>query len=80
MFIQQLLNGLTMGSIYALLAVGVSMIYKAMGMMNFAHGDTIMLSAFFCLTIYSAGLPLWAAILIAPFISAGLGPCLERLV
>ena len=38
MFIQQLLNGLTMGSIYALLAVGVSMIYKAMGMMNFAHG------------------------------------------
>ena len=80
MFIQQLLNGLTMGSIYALLAVGVSMIYKAMGMINFAHGDTIMLSAFFCLTIYSAGLPLWAAILIAPFISAALGLCLERFV
>ena len=80
MFLQQLLNGLTMGSIYALLAVGVSMIYKAMGMMNFAHGDTIMLSAFFCLSLYSAGLPLWAAIVITPFISAALGLCLERFI
>lgn len=80
MFIQQVLNGLTMGSIYALLAVGVSMIYKAMGMMNFAHGDTIMLSAFFCLSLYNAGLPLWVAVLITPFLSALMGLCLERFV
>lgn len=80
MFVQQLLNGLTMGSIYSLLAVGVSMIYKALGMMNFAQGDTIMVSAFFCLSLYSAGLPLWAAILITPFLSALLGLCLERFI
>jgi len=80
MFIQQLLNGLTMGSIYALLAVGVSLIYKAMGMMNFANGDTIMLSAFFCLSLYEAGLPLWAAIVLTPFLSAIMGLCLERFI
>ena len=80
MFMQQLLNGLTMGSIYALLAVGVAMIYKAMGMMNFAHGDTIMLSAFFCLSLLEAHLPLWLAIVLTPFISMALGFALERFI
>ena len=65
MFLQQLLNGLTMGSIYALLAVGVSMIYKAMGMMNFAHGDTIMLTRFLTFGI-SAAFAAVAGILMSP--------------
>ena len=51
MVFQQILNGLTNGSIYALLAIGVTMIYKSLGMLNFAHGDTIMISAFICLTL-----------------------------
>lgn len=80
MFLQQILNGLTMGSIYALLAVGVTMIYKAMGMMNFAHADTIMVAAFICLTLYSLGLPLVIAILLTIVLSAILGLSLERFI
>lgn len=80
MFLQQIFNGLTMGSIYALLAVGVTMIYKAMGMMNFAHADTIMVAAFICLTLYSAGLPLVIAILLTIVVSALLGLSLERFI
>ena len=48
MFVQQLLNGLTNGSIYALMAVGVTMVYKALGMLNFAHGDILMVGTFNC--------------------------------
>ena len=50
MVFQQILNGLTNGSIYALLAIGVTMIYKSLGMLNFAHGDVIMVGAFVILT------------------------------
>ena len=56
MVFQQILNGLTNGSIYALLAIGVTMIYKSLGMLNFAHGDTIMISAFICLTLITRSL------------------------
>lgn len=63
MFLQQLLNGLTMGSIYALVAIGITMIYKSMGMLNVAHGDTIMISAFFALTFYMMGFPVFLAII-----------------
>lgn len=80
MLIQQLLNGLTMGSIYALLAVGVSMIYKAMGMMNFAHGDTIMISAYIALSLYMTSMPLPLAIIFTIAIAALLGLALERFV
>lgn len=80
MFLQQILNGLTMGSIYALLAVGVTMIYKAMGMMNFAHADTIMVAAFICLSLYSLGMPLVIAIILTIVFSAILGLSLERFI
>ena len=40
-FIQQLLNGLTIGSTYALIAIGYTMVYGIIGMINFAHGEVI---------------------------------------
>ena len=80
MFIQQLMNGLTMGSIYALIAIGVSMIYKSLGMLNVAHGDTIMLSAFAALTIYNLGVPLYLTLLIAIVFMGVFGLCLERFI
>ena len=49
-----LMNGLTMGAIYALLAIGVTVVYKSMGMMNVAHANTVMLSAFATLMLYNA--------------------------
>jgi branched-chain amino acid transport system permease protein len=45
-FIQQLINGITLGSIYGLIAIGYTMVYGVMGMVNFAHGDLFMGSAF----------------------------------
>ena len=45
-FLQQLINGLTLGSIYGLIAIGYTMVYGIIGMVNFAHGDVYMVGAF----------------------------------
>ena len=45
-FIQQLVNGITLGSIYGLIAIGYTMVYGIIGMINFAHGDIFMIGAF----------------------------------
>jgi len=51
-FIQQLINGLTLGSIYGLIAIGYTMVYGIIGMINFAHGDIFMLGAFIALIVF----------------------------
>ena len=51
-FLQQLINGVTLGSIYGLIAIGYSMVYGIIGMINFAHGDLFMLSAFIALIVF----------------------------
>ena len=51
-FVQQLINGLTLGSIYGLIAIGYTMVFGIIGMVNFAHGDVFMLSAVLALIIY----------------------------
>jgi branched-chain amino acid transport system permease protein len=48
-FIQQLINGLTLGSLYGLIAIGYTMVYGIVGMINFAHGDIFMVGAFIAL-------------------------------
>ena len=48
-FLQQLINGITLGSIYGLIAIGYSMVYGIIGMINFAHGDVFMVGAFISL-------------------------------
>ena len=45
-FIQQLINGLTLGAVYGLIAIGYTMVYGIIGMINFAHGDIYMIGAF----------------------------------
>src|SRR5690606_25187875 len=47
--LQQLINGLTLGSIYGLIAIGYTMVYGIIGMINFAHGDIFMIGAFIAL-------------------------------
>ena len=61
-FIQYLVNGLSMGSVYAIIALGYTMVYGIAKMLNFAHGDVIMVGAYvsFCATSY-LGLPGWAS-------------------
>ena len=53
-FQQQLINGVTLGSIYGLIAIGYTMVFGIIGMVNFAHGDVFMLSAFIALIFYLA--------------------------
>ncbi len=57
-FVQQLINGLTLGSIYGLIAIGYTMVFGIIGMVNFAHGDVFMLSTFIALIILMILLPI----------------------
>src|SRR5215813_8611721 len=51
-FVQQLINGITLGSIYGLIAIGYTMVYGIIGMINFAHGDIFMVGAFIALITF----------------------------
>lgn len=51
-FVQQLINGLTLGSIYGLIAIGYTMVYGIIGMINFAHGDIFMIGSFTALAVF----------------------------
>ena len=51
-FLQQLINGITLGSIYGLIAIGYTMVFGIIGMVNFAHGDVFMVSAFIALVAF----------------------------
>ena len=53
-FLQQSINGITLGSIYGLIAIGYTMVYGIIGMINFAHGDIFMVSAFIALIVFIA--------------------------
>jgi branched-chain amino acid transport system permease protein len=60
-FVQQLINGITLGSIYGLIAIGYTMVFGIIGMVNFAHGDVFMVSAFIGLIAYLI-ITLWLGI------------------
>ncbi|MBS1226958.1 MAG: branched-chain amino acid ABC-type transport system, permease component [Proteobacteria bacterium] len=68
-FIQQIINGLVLGSIYALVALGYTMVYGIMGLINFAHGEVVMIGAMVALTVIKllagSGLPVYIVILVA---------------
>ena len=68
-FVQQIINGLVLGSIYALVALGYTMVYGIMGLINFAHGEVVMIGAMVALAVIkllaASGLPLFMVILIA---------------
>lgn len=78
--IQLLMNGLTMGSIYAVLAICTTLIYKSMGLMDFARGEAVMLMSYICLTIYNMTSHLYTAILITLIFAVLFGFFLERFI
>src|ERR1051325_11496953 len=51
-FVQQLINGVTLGSIYGLIAIGYTLVYGIIGMINFAHGEIYMIGAFISVTVF----------------------------
>ena len=79
-FIQYLVNGLSMGSVYAIIALGYTMVYGIAKMLNFAHGDVIMVGAYvsFCATSY-LGLPGWASVILSCVVCTVLGVLIEGL-
>ncbi len=78
-FLSHLINGISLGSIYAIIALGYTMVYGIAKMLNFAHGDVIMIGAYvcFCTTSY-LNLPPFAGILLAVVICTLLGVVIER--
>ncbi len=86
-FLQQLINGVTLGAIYGLIAIGYTMVYGIIGMINFAHGDIFMVSAFLALITFLAlvamgitavPLALFLVLLIAMALTALYGWTVER--
>jgi len=63
-FLQQLINGASLGSMYALIAIGYTMVYGVLRLINFAHGDIMMVGAFLTYLGTTAGLPFPAAVLL----------------
>lgn len=82
MFISQLFNGLKIGSVYALVALGYTMVYGIIRLINFAHGDFIMVGAYvLMLTVpiaVAAGLPAWTAVVPAVIVCVAVGVIVEK--
>ena len=79
-FISYLINGLSLGSVYAIIALGYTMVYGIAKMLNFAHGDVIMIGAYMALIAMSqAGLSPVIAVLIAIGVCTLLGVVIERI-
>ena len=78
-FISYLINGISLGSVYAIIALGYTMVYGIAKMLNFAHGDVIMVGGFAVFTVVSTcGLPPAVGILVAVVICTALGMVIER--
>ena len=81
-FIQQIINGLKIGSVYALVALGYTMVYGIIRLINFAHGDFIMVGSYTLLysipLMVACGFPAWMAIILAVFVCAAVGVTVEK--
>ena len=78
MFLQQLINGLTIGSTYALVAIGFSMVFGVIKLTNFANGSLYMLGAYLSLMLYLLTGNFVVAFLLSLILTGTAGYCLER--
>jgi branched-chain amino acid transport system permease protein len=87
-FLQQVINGITLGAVYGLIAIGYTMVYGIVGMINFAHGDIYMIGAFVAITAFtvlglagvtSVPLILIIVLLVAVFFTSSYGWVVERI-
>jgi branched-chain amino acid transport system permease protein len=78
---QTLVGGLSLGAIYALVAMGFSLVYRTMGLVNFAHADVVTIGAYVASTFYmSARLPFALAMVLAIVVTALIGVVIERVL
>ncbi len=79
-FLNHLINGISLGSVYAIIALGYTMVYGIAKMLNFAHGDVIMVGSYICFfAVSSFGLPPILGVLLAVLVCTILGITIERL-
>jgi branched-chain amino acid transport system permease protein len=76
--LQLLFSGLTVGSIYALIAIGFVIVYNITGVLNLAQGEFAMFGALICISFVKMGLPLWAAVILSIGIVVAIGAVFER--
>jgi branched-chain amino acid transport system permease protein len=80
-FLQTLIGGISLGAIYALVALGFSLVYRTMGLVNFSHGNVVMIGAYLASTFYlSAKLPFAVAMAIAIAVTGLIGVLIERVL
>jgi branched-chain amino acid transport system permease protein len=80
-FLQTLIGGLSLGAIYALVAMGFSLVYRTMGLVNFAHADVLMIGAYTAATFYtSTRLPFAVAMVTAIAVTGLIGLLIERVL
>lgn len=77
--LQLFISGMTVGSIYALIAIGFVITYNITGVLNFAQGDFAMFGALICISLVGAGVPLWLGVLLSIVIVTIIGGGFERL-
>lgn len=78
-FVAQLISAIKLGSIYALVAIGYSIVYSIMGMINFAHGELLMIATFALWVLTNAGLPFGIGVILAILITVIFGVLIERI-
>jgi branched-chain amino acid transport system permease protein len=79
MFLEQLINGITLGSIYAIVALGYTLVFGVLDILNMAHGEIFMFGAFVGIVAYSYyDAPIWVAFLVAIVVTGIMGYMLER--
>lgn len=80
LFVEHFINGLAKGSIYAMLALALVVIFRATGQLNFAQGEIGTFGAFFVSTLTLTGLPVWVSIVLAMLLGFVVGAGIERVV
>lgn len=79
-FLSQLFNGIKLGSVYAMVAIGYSMVYGILRLINFAHGDIMTVGVYTILVLFTTyGLPLWLTIIISIALAIIVGLTAERI-
>ncbi len=80
-FLQLVINGLVVGSVYALVALGFVVIFKSTSVVNFAQGEFLLLGAYISLAVVSqTSMPFWVAVVVTLLFSVALGMLIERLI
>jgi branched-chain amino acid transport system permease protein len=77
---QMIISGIALGAIYGLVALGIVLVHKATGILNFAHGEMVMVTTFVALSLLGFGLPYWLAVVLTLAFAAVFGLAVETVL